>query len=172
MKRSCPPSSVVLSFDEKAKIAIKEYGGSVYTKKEKVKVSAKQKVRGLLEMPAAINIHTGDIHFWFYDWKNSFVVIECLESLLREYPKQEIYVIMDCWKAHTSYAIRVWNFFHPRLHIVYTPTKASWMNMIERVFSKFDKELLKNSNFQTVRGAMDAIAYYFENESRLWNWST
>jgi transposase len=156
----------VLSFDEKAKIAIKEYGGSVYTKKKKVNVPAKQKVKGLLEMPAAINIHTDEIHYWLFDWKNSFVVIQCFEDILRKYPDKEIYLILDCWKAHTSYAIRIWNFFHPRFHLVYTPTKASWMNRIERVFSKFEKELLKNSNFQTVKEAMAAITFYFENESR------
>jgi transposase len=137
----------------------------VYTKK-KVKVPAKQKVKGLLEMPAAVNIHTGEIQYWFFDWKNSFVVIECFEDILRKYPDKDIYLILDCWKAHTSYAIRTWNFFHPRLHLIYTPTKASWMNRIERVFSKFEKELLKNSNFQTVKEAMMAITFYFENESR------
>jgi len=43
-------------------------------------------------MPAGINIKTGKVHYWFYDWKNSFVVIECLEKLLEEYPENEIYV--------------------------------------------------------------------------------
>lgn len=122
-------------------------------------------------MPAAINIHTGEIIHWFYDWKNSFIVIECFEDLLRRNPDKEIYATMDCWKAHTSHAIRVWNFFHPRFHIVNTPTKASWMNMIERVFSKFDRDVLQNSNFKTVRGAMDRITNYFENESSYRNWS-
>ena len=54
-----PKKSVVFSFDEKAKIAIKQYNGYVYTKEKRVKHPAKQKVKGLLEMPAAINIHTG-----------------------------------------------------------------------------------------------------------------
>lgn len=160
----------MFSFDEKAKIAIKEYGGYVYTKEKKIKHPAKQKVRGLLEMPAAINIHTGCIHYWFYDWKNSFIVIECFESLLEKYPDNDIYIIIDCWRAHTSYAIKVWNFFHPRFHLVYTPTKASWMNMIERVFSKFDKDILQNSNFPSVRAAMEKISYYFDNELSFKNW--
>ena len=129
-----------------------------------------KKVKGLLEMPAAINIHTGEIHYWFFDWKNSFVVIECFEDLLHKYPGKDINVIMDCWSAHTSYAIKVWNFFHPRFHIVYTPTKASWMNMIERVFSKFEKDILQNSDFQTVREAMTRITNYFDNESSFRNW--
>lgn len=163
-------NSISFSFDEKAKIAIKEYGGYAYTKKKKIKFPAKQKVKGLLEMPAAINIHTGKIHYWFYDWKNSFVVIECFQDLLNKYPDKDIYVIVDCWSAHTSFAIRVWNFFHPRFHIVYLPTKASWMNMIERVFSKLDQNILQNSNFQTVREAMDRISNYFEKETRFKTW--
>ena len=162
----------MFSYDEKAKIAIKEYGGYDYTKKKKIKVPAKQKVKGLLEMPAAINIHTGKTHYWFYDWKNSFVVIECFEDLIKKYPDKDIYVIVDCWSAHTSFSIRVWNHFHPKFHLIFTPTSSSWMNMIERVFSKLEKDILQNSNFQTVREAMIRISNYFEKETRFTNWGT
>ncbi|MFH1642906.1 MAG: IS630 family transposase [Nanoarchaeota archaeon] len=167
-----PKNSVVLSFDEKAKIAIKQYSGFIYTREQIVKHPAKQKVRGLLEMPACIDVHSGDIIHWFYGWKNSFIVIECFEDLLRRYPDKEVYVIVDCWSAHTSYAIKVWNYFHPKLHIVYLPTNASWMNMIERVFSKFDKDILSNSNFKTVRHAMKRISNYFKIETSFMNWGS
>lgn len=160
-----PENSIILSFDEKARIPVKQFTGCVYTKEKKIKHPAKQKVRGLVDMPAAIDVHSGDIHHWFTDWKNSFIVIECFEDLLRKYPGQKIYVIADCWSAHTSYNIKVWNFFHPRLEIVYLPTNSSWMNMIERVFSKLEKEVLQNSNFDSVRVAMERIGNYFENES-------
>ena len=156
------PNDVVISFDEKAKIAIKEYSGSVYTKEKKVFYPAKQKVKGLLEMPAGINVKTGKIHYWFYDWKNSFVVIDCLENLLEEYPNKEIYVIMDNWSAHKSYAVKVWSFFHPRMHLTYLPSGASFLNKIERVFSFLAKDVLLNSNFQTVMEAIESISNYFE----------
>ncbi len=123
-------------------------------------------------MPAAINIHTGEILYWFHDWKNSFIVIQCFEDLLQKYPELDIYVIVDNWSAHTSYAIRIWKFFHPQFHIIYTPTNASWMNMIERVFSKMEKELIRNSNFQTVREMMHAVEYYFQNEQSFRTWCT
>jgi hypothetical protein len=58
---------VVICFDEKAKIAIKEYSGSIYTKEKSVFYPAKQKVKGLLEMPAGYNTKTGKVHYWFYD---------------------------------------------------------------------------------------------------------
>ena len=160
-------NKVKISFDEKAKIAIKEYFGSVYTKEKKVSYPTKQKVKGLLEMPAGINIRTGKVHYWFFDWKNSFVVIECLEKLLDEYPGKEIYVIMDNWSAHKSYDVKIWNTFHPRMHLVYLPSNASFLNKIERVFSFLSRDILQNSNFQTVREAMDRISNYFDKRGSI-----
>lgn len=121
-------------------------------------------------MPAGINVRTGKIHYWFYDWKNSFVVIECLEKLLEEYSGKEIYVIMDNWSAHKSHDVKVWNTFNPRMHLVYLPSSASFMNMIERVFSRLDYDVLQNSNFQSVREAIESIDLYFNKEVRFSNW--
>lgn len=121
-------------------------------------------------MPAAIDIHTGKIHHWFYDWKNSFIVIECFDALLQEYPDKDVYVIVDNWSAHKSTAIKIWSLFHPRLKLVYLPSNTSWMNMIERVFSKLEKDLIRNSNFQTVREMMIAIELYFQNEQSFKKW--
>lgn len=161
------PNDVVISFDEKAKIAIKKYKGSIYTKEKSVYYPSKQKVNGLLEMPAGLNIKTGKVHYWFYDWKNSFVVIECLEKLLIEYPNKEIYVIVDNWSAHKSYNIKVWNAFHERIHLIYLPSGASFLNKIERVFGFVSRDVLQNSNFQTVREAIDRISNYFEKEGSI-----
>jgi hypothetical protein len=161
------PNDVVISFDEKAKIAIKEYGGSIYTKEKYASYPSKQKVKGLLEMPAGVNVKTGKVHYWFYDWKNSFVVIECLEKLLDEYPDKEIYLIMDNWSAHKSYVIKVWSAFHPRMHLTYLPSGASFLNKIERVFCFLSRDILQNSDFKNVSGAMDRISNYFEKEGSI-----
>lgn len=121
-------------------------------------------------MPAGMNIETGKIHYWFYDWKNSFVVIECFEKLLEEYPGKEIYVILDNWSAHKSHDVKVWNALHPRIHLVYLPSNASFLNKIERVFSFLSKDVLQNSNFQSVREAMESIDMYFKNEQSFSGW--
>ncbi len=161
------PENIVISFDEKAKIAIKEYHGSVYTKEKFVYYPAKQKVKGLLEMPAGLNIKTGKVHYWFYDWKNSFIVIDCLEKLLIEYPNKEIYVIVDNWSAHKSYNVKVWNTFHERIHLVYLPSGASFLNKIEKIFGFVSRDVLQNSNFKTVKEAMERISNYFEKEGSI-----
>ena len=118
-------------------------------------------------MPAGVNIKTGKVHYWFHDWKNSFVVIECLEKLLEEYPEKEIYIIMDNWSAHKSHAIKVWNYFTPKIHLVYLPSGASFLNKIERVFGFLSRDVLQNSNFKTVREAMNRISNYFEKEGSI-----
>ncbi len=123
-------------------------------------------------MPAGINVRTGKIHYWFHGWKNSFVVMECLERLLDEYPGKEVYAIMDNWSAHKSRTIKAWNGLHPRMHLVYLPSSASFMNMIERVFSRLDYDVLQNSNFQKVREAIESIELYFNKEARFSSWCT
>ena len=115
-------------------------------------------------MPAGINIKTGKVHYWFYDWKNSFVVIECLEKLLIEYSDKNIYVIMDNWSAHKSYSMKVWNYFHPRIHLVYLPSGASFLNKIERVFCFLSRDILQNSNFQTILKRREVLWFSVVNQ--------
>lgn len=51
-----------------------------------------------------------------------------------------------------------------RLHLVYLPYCASWLNDVERDFSRIEKEVLRNSDFQSVREAMEAIEDFVKNE--------
>jgi len=92
--------------------------------------------------------------------------------LLEEYPGKEVYAIRDNWSAHKSYDVKVWNAFHPRMHLVYLPSGASFMNMIERVFSRLDYDVLQNSKFENVREAIENIDLYFKNEQSFSTWCT
>lgn len=53
-----------------------------------------QKVKGLFNLIAARDVHNGKFHYKFYDFKNSFVVIDMFEHLLRIYQDKELYVIL------------------------------------------------------------------------------
>lgn len=77
---------------------------------------------------------------------------------------------MDNWSAHKSYDIKVWNALHPRMHLVYLPSSASFMNMIERVFSRLDYDVLQNSKFENVREAIENIEVYLKNEQSFSSW--
>jgi transposase len=109
-------------------------------------------------------MHSGQIHYWFYDWKNSFIVIEVLEKLLEIYLDKDIYIIWDGWSAHRSSYINIFLDVHPRIKILPLPIRASWLNPIERDFSQIQRFVLNNSDFQSVRVGMDAIGEYIEKE--------
>ena len=115
-------------------------------------------------MFSARNLHNGKRHYWFYDWKNSFIVTEVLEKVLSIYPNKDIYIIWDGWSAHTSNYTHAFVDLHPRIKILPLPTRASWLNPIERDFSSIQRFCLNNSNFQTVREGMQAISNFIEKE--------
>lgn len=164
MKAKAPPGAVVLSFDEKGKTPVKHYGGKKWGG-GKYRVPYKQKVKGLFDLFAVKNVHTGERHVRFYDWKNSFIVIDYFEWLMNTiYPESEVYVILDNWRCHTSAAFMAWADLQPRLHTAYLPTTSSWMNDIERDFSRVQNEVLDNSDFASPREAMGMISGFFENE--------
>jgi len=165
LKEKTPPNSVVLSFDEKGKTPIKQFGGRKWSGDNNYYVPYKQKVKGLLDIFAAKNIHNGKRHYKFYTWKNSFVVIDFVSwLLLKVYPDNDVYLIHDNWSAHKSNAFRAYADLQPRLHLVPLPTTCSWMNDIERDFSRLQKEVLDNSNFESSKHSMRVISDFFEKE--------
>ncbi len=155
---------MAISFDEKGKTAVKAYGGQKYTGRGYYHIPYGQKTKGICDFFAARNMHTGEMHYAFYDWKNSFIVTEFFETLLAAYPDKIIYIILDGWSAHRSAHVKAWLDLHPRIKILPLPTRASWLNPIERDFGSIQRFVLNNSDFGSVRECMDAIGTFIEKE--------
>ncbi len=167
MKKQPPENSVVLFFDEKGKTPIKHYEGRMWFDDRDengenaiYKVPDKQKVKGLLDYFAAKNYHDGKIYFSFYDWKNAYIVTDFFRGLLASIPEKIIYVVLDCWSAHTAEAVKAFADLNPRLKLIFLPTKASWMNVVEQFFSQVERFVLRSSNFQTVPEMMNALSAF------------
>lgn len=121
-------------------------------------------MKGITDLFVARNMHNGKRHYAFYDWKNSFIVSQFFEELLDIYPNETLYIIQDGWSAHTSEHIKMFVDLHPRIQILPLPTRASWLNPVERDFSTIQRFLLNNSDFQTVKELMDATKLFIEKE--------
>lgn len=80
------------------------------------------------------------------------------------YPNQNLYIIWDRWSAHTSEMTNAFIDLHPRLKILPLPTRASWLNPIERDFGRIQRFVLNNSDFQSVGGVIEAIGDYITKE--------
>lgn len=153
-----------MSVDAKGRTAVKVYGGRKYVFNGYYHTPYGQKVKGVCDLFAARNIQTGKMHYCFYDWKNSFIVTEFLQTLLQTYPCRTIYIIWDGWSAHTSNHTQAFIDLHPRIKVLPLPTRASWLNPVERDFSQIQRFVLNNSDFQSVMETMDAIGNFIEKE--------
>jgi transposase len=54
---------------------------------------------------------------------------------------------------------------HPRFHLHFTPTSASWLNMVERFFAEITRNRIRRRAFKSVADLKDAIMQYLENHN-------
>jgi len=80
------------------------------------------------------------------------------------YPGMNIYIIWDGWSAHRSEHTKMFLDLHPRIKILPLPTRASWLNHVERDFSSIQRFLLNNSDFESVKDFMGATEVFIEKE--------
>lgn len=124
-----------------------------------------QRVKALFDIFMVKNIHTGERYYRFYMWKNSFIVTDFFDWILSKlYPNNDVYIILDGWSAHTSNMTKAFADLQPRLNLIYLPTCSSWLNDIERDFSRIQKEVLDNSNFDSPSKGMLIISSFIEKE--------
>jgi transposase len=87
-----------------------------------------------------------------------------LRKVARHY-RGELHVILDNVSSHTTPAIEAWRAAHPRVHFHFTPTGASWMNMVEVWFSVLTRKSIRRGSFPSVRALVRHIEHYLDH----WN---
>lgn len=87
-----------------------------------------------------------------------------MKKLLQIYEGKNLYIILDGWSAHRSNVTQAFIDLTPQIKILPLPTRASWLNPIERDFSKIQKFVLNNSDFKDMKEAMEAIGNYVTKE--------
>ena len=62
----------------------------------------------------------------------------------------DLYLICDNYAAHKTPQIKNWLIRHPRFHLHFTPTYASWLNIVERWFAELTTRKLRRSTHRSV----------------------
>ena len=73
---------------------------------------------------------------------------------------RELHVILDNSSTHSTPAVQAWLAAHPRVHFHFTPTGASWLNMVEAWFSILTRKSVRRGSFDTVRALIRHIERY------------
>jgi hypothetical protein len=69
-------------------------------------------------------------------------------------------VILDNYATHKTPEVDAWLRKHPRVHFHFTPTSASWLNLVERFFSELTTRQLRRLAVTSVRELEHAIQQY------------
>ena len=62
----------------------------------------------------------------------------------------DLHLICDNYATHKTPAIHQWLLRHPRFHLHFTPTSASWLNLVERWFAELTNRKLRRSAHRSV----------------------
>ena len=74
--------------------------------------------------------------------------IRFLNQIKRSVPKdKQIHIICDNYATHKHQKIVNWLKRNTRFHVHFTPTSASWLNMVERFFRDLSEQRLRRGVF-------------------------
>lgn len=73
-----------------------------------------------------------------------------------------VHIVLDNYATHKTPAVRRWLARHPEYHLHFTPTSASWLNQVERVFANLTEKQLRRGVFTSV-AALERTALEYIN---------
>jgi transposase len=81
-----------------------------------------------------------------------------LDRIDDQVPQQlDVHLVMDNLSTHKSPTVRRWFARHPRFHVHFTPTYASWINQVERWFGLLEHRQIKRGSHRSVTALVRAI---------------
>ena len=87
-----------------------------------------------------------------------------LKQVARRY-RGELHVILDNSSSHATPEVQAWLAAHPRVHFHFTPTGASWLNLIEAWFGVLTRKSIRRGSFDSVPALVRHIQAYLDH----WN---
>src|SRR6266478_8320143 len=163
-----PENALVLCVDEKTGIQALDRTQPV------LQLSAKQPrswtneyVRhGTQTLLAALEIASGEVVAHVKQRRTSVNFLRFMNDVVGAFPKQELRVILDNLNIHKNEAAQRWLRRHPQVHFHYTPTHASWVNMIECFFSILGKRGLSQSVHTSKRQLKEFLLNYIVQNNK------
>jgi len=162
-----PTNAVVLSIDEKTQIQALERTQPLLPMREGSPARHTHDYRrnGLTSLYAALEVASGKVIGECSPRHTGIEFLRFLKTLNRRYQGRELHVILDNSSTHTTPAVREWLDAHPNVQFHFTPTGASWLNMVEAWFGILTRKSVRRGSFGSVKKLVAHIKAYIEH----WN---
>lgn len=161
-----PEHAVVLCLDEKSQIQALNRTQPILPLRPGVpeRQSHDYERNGTTTLFAALDAHTGEVVAKCYRRHRAKEYLRFLRLLNDELPDdgKQIHLIVDNYATHKTPAVMRWFARHPRFHVHFTPTYASWMNLVERLFAEITQRAIRRGSFNSVQALEKAIREYLD----------
>jgi transposase len=174
-----PERAAVFSFDEKTqRQALDRTQPSLPITRGRAKTMTHDyKRHGTLDLFAAMNLGTGEVLHRTRRNHASSDVLAFFKWIDLHVPRHlDVHVVLDNLSAHSAPPVRSW-LEHPkraRWHLHFTPTAASWLNLIEGWFAQLTKRALRDASFDSVaalEAAIDLWASHWNDDPQPFVWT-
>jgi transposase len=158
-----PANAIVLSCDKKSQIqALDRTQPSLPFCSGRTKtVTHDYKRNGTSTLFAAMNTLNGKVLSMCAPRHRHQEWLRFLQMIDRETAAHlEIHVIADNYATQKHDRVARWLARHPRFHMHFTPTSASWLNMVERFFRDITTKRIRRGVFPSVEALVQAIENY------------
>jgi transposase len=155
-----PDNAIVFSLDEKSQIQALDRSQPILPIRPGLPEHQAHdyKRHGTTSLFAAMDVASGKTIAQLHLRHRAAEFIDFLEEIDRQTPDdKELCVILDNYITHKTKAVNDWLEDHPRFKFFFTPTGSSWINMVERLFSKLTTERIRRGVFRSVENLEDAI---------------
>jgi len=172
-----PDKALVLCVDEKSQIqALDRTQPGLPMKRGRAgTMTHDYKRHGTTTLFAALNILDGKVIGKCMPKHRQEEFLKFLRKINKETPKNlDLHLIVDNYGSHKTPKVRQWLSKHPRFKMHFTPTSASWLNMVERFFSELTTKRIRRGVFHSVKDlettVMDFVNKHNE-EPKIFTWT-
>jgi transposase len=125
------------------------------------------KRNGTATLFAALNAANGEVYGFCQERHCHQEWLKFLRLLDQTMPAHlDLHLIGDNYATHKHPKVQRWFARHPRFHMHFTPTSASWLNMVERFFRDLTQNRLRRGVFRDLEELIMAIGNYIDRHSR------
>jgi transposase/transposase-like protein len=162
-----PENAIVLCVDEKSQIQALDRTAPILPMQPGLaeRRSHDYVRHGTTTLFAALEIATGKVTAACQPRHRHQEFLRFLKQVAKAHPDRELHLVMDNYAAHKRIEVHRWLQANPHVHVHFTPTSASWMNLVEVWFGIIERQAIRRGTFRSVKELNTKIRAFIDN----WN---
>lgn len=158
-----PDKALVLCVDEKSQVQALDRTQPVLPMRpgQAERRTHDYRRHGTTSLFAALDVAAGKVIGQCHRRHRSVEFRKFLDRIDAEVPADlDVHLILDNYGTHKTPSIHRWLARHPRFHLHFTPTGASWLNLVERWFAELTNKQIRRGSHRSTRQLEAAIKEY------------